>query len=141
MEASRGGAGGPAGGLAKDEATLRDAFKSQQDARKAAGGESKQPMPSASQAAMRTKPDCGEESYRGANKLQGKVALITGGDSGIGRAVAIAYAREGASLPVTAAARQLRCVQSFEPRGAAPRSWSVLTHSSQAIRWQACVLS
>ncbi|MBV9048782.1 MAG: SDR family oxidoreductase, partial [Solirubrobacterales bacterium] len=44
------------------------------------------------------KPDHGEESYQGSNRLTGKRALITGADSGIGRAVAIAYAREGADL-------------------------------------------
>jgi hypothetical protein len=44
--------------------------------------------------------DHGEESYKGANKLEGKIALITGGDSGIGRAVAIAYAREGADVAI-----------------------------------------
>lgn len=50
------------------------------------------------QARMDPVPDCGENSYRGSGKLAGKRAIITGGDSGIGRAVAIAYAREGADV-------------------------------------------
>lgn len=45
-------------------------------------------------------PDCGEESYKGSGKLKGRKALITGGDSGIGRAAAIAYAREGADIAI-----------------------------------------
>jgi len=45
-------------------------------------------------------PDCGEESYKGSGKLEGRKALITGGDSGIGRAAAIAYSREGADIAI-----------------------------------------
>jgi NAD(P)-dependent dehydrogenase (short-subunit alcohol dehydrogenase family) len=56
-----------------------------------------QPMPGRTDK-MRPKPDHGEESYHGSGKLAGKKAVITGADSGIGRAVAIAYARAGADI-------------------------------------------
>jgi NAD(P)-dependent dehydrogenase (short-subunit alcohol dehydrogenase family) len=50
---------------------------------------------------MQPQPDHGEKSYKGSGRLAGKAAIITGGDSGIGRAVAIAFAREGADVLVS----------------------------------------
>jgi len=62
----------------------------------------RQPQPVPGEArAMDPKPDHGEESYQGAGKLTGRKALITGADSGIGRAAAIAYAREGADVALS----------------------------------------
>ncbi len=59
----------------------------------------KLPYP-ASQADMTPAPDSDLSNYKAADKLTGKVAIITGGDSGIGRAVAIAYAMEGANVAI-----------------------------------------
>lgn len=60
-----------------------------------------QQQPPGDTGAMQPQPDHGEQSYRGSGRLAGKVAVITGGDSGIGRAVAIAYAREGADVLIS----------------------------------------
>ena len=59
---------------------------------------SQQQQPPGTTAAMEPKPDHGERSYQGSGRLSGKRAVITGADSGIGKAVAIAFAREGADL-------------------------------------------
>jgi NAD(P)-dependent dehydrogenase (short-subunit alcohol dehydrogenase family) len=57
--------------------------------------------PPGSTEAMPDRPDHGEDSYKGSGRLNGRKAVITGGDSGIGRAVAIAYAREGADVLIS----------------------------------------
>ena len=62
--------------------------------------EQQQEVPGSS-AAMDPQPDYGEDSYEGCGRLEGKRAIITGGDSGIGRAVALAFAREGADVLIS----------------------------------------
>jgi NAD(P)-dependent dehydrogenase (short-subunit alcohol dehydrogenase family) len=75
---------------------------------------------------MDPRPDYGEDSYRGSERLAGRRALITGGDSGIGRAVALAFAREGADVVITHlpaesedAAETLRVVEESGRKGVA----------------------
>ncbi|WP_410175874.1 SDR family NAD(P)-dependent oxidoreductase [Pseudomonas marginalis] len=60
-------------------------------------------------------PDCGEQSYKGSGRLANKIALITGADSGIGRAVAIAFAREGADVAIAYLDEQLNLLDTPLP--------------------------
>ena len=84
-----------------------------------------QPMPGRTDK-MLPKPDHGEESYHGSGKLAGKKAVITGADSGIGRAVAIAYAREGADVLIAYLNEHedAKETQRLVEEAGARRSWS-----------------
>jgi NAD(P)-dependent dehydrogenase (short-subunit alcohol dehydrogenase family) len=84
----------------KEERLVSENKHPQQGAAKPPFPAQPQPLPG-SDAAMEPRPDHGEQSYRGSGRLQGKRAIITGADSGIGRAVALAFAREGADILIS----------------------------------------
>lgn len=80
--------------------TLEPKVTTMTDAPKPPQPEQQQPIPGYTER-MDPRPDHGEGSYKGSGRLSGKRAVITGGDSGIGRAVAIAFAREGADVLIS----------------------------------------
>src|SRR4029079_6608798 len=94
-----GGGGGECAGGSEHAPHRRMPSRNPKRGKKPSKSTPTQSMPG-TERSMRPKPDHGEESYRGCGKLQNLAAVITGGDSGIGRAVAIAFAREGADVAI-----------------------------------------
>ncbi len=88
--------------------------------------------------AMEPKPDHGETSYRGHGRLEGRKALVTGADSGIGRAAAIAFAREGADVALSFVEDEMPDAQEvaklIEAEGAKPSFYRATSPTRRSVR-------